>query len=91
MARGKAADFTSAHPCATFTPPKGVTMKPNRAWIAVSLLAAALPVCAKDLNQLQALGQSEFKALSEDLDRALEGTDEQRKRITDFVESRIAR
>jgi len=46
-------------------------MKPNRAWIAVSLLAAALPVCAKDLNQLQALGQSEFRALSEDLGAAL--------------------
>src|SRR6266851_1272144 len=50
---------------------KGTSMKPNRAWIAVSLLAAALPVCAKDLNQLQALGQSEFKALSEDLGAAL--------------------
>ncbi len=46
-------------------------MKPNRAWIAVSLLAAALPVCAKDLNQLQTLSQSEFKALSEDLGAAL--------------------
>jgi len=34
---------------------------------------------------------AQVKALSEDLDRALEGTDEQRKRITDFVESRIAR
>ena len=34
---------------------------------------------------------AQVKALSEDLDRALEGTDEQRKRIMDFVESRIAR
>jgi len=34
---------------------------------------------------------AQVKALSEDLDRALEGTDDQRKRITDFVESRIAR
>jgi glutamate formiminotransferase/formiminotetrahydrofolate cyclodeaminase len=33
----------------------------------------------------------QVKALSEDLDRALEGADVQRKKITDFVESRIAR
>ncbi len=31
------------------------------------------------------------KSLSEELDRSLEGTDAQRRRITDFVESRIAR
>jgi hypothetical protein len=31
------------------------------------------------------------KALSEDLDRALDGAEAQRKRITDFVETRIAR
>ncbi|MGH2500569.1 MAG: cyclodeaminase/cyclohydrolase family protein [Candidatus Limnocylindria bacterium] len=34
---------------------------------------------------------AQVKVLSEDLDRALEGADAQRKRITDFVESRIAR
>ncbi len=34
---------------------------------------------------------SQVKALSEDLDRALDGLEEQRKRILDFVESRIAR
>lgn len=34
---------------------------------------------------------AQVKTLSEDLDRALEGADAQRKRITDFVESRIAR
>ncbi len=33
----------------------------------------------------------QVKVLSEDLDRALDGADAQRKRITDFVESRIAR
>ena len=34
---------------------------------------------------------AQVKALSEDLDRAIEGADGQRKKITDFVESRIAR
>ena len=34
---------------------------------------------------------AQVKALSEDLDRAIEGADAQRKKITDFVESRIAR
>ena len=34
---------------------------------------------------------AQVKALSEDLDRAIEGAAAQRKRITDFVESRIAR
>jgi len=35
--------------------------------------------------------RAQVKALSEDLDRAIEGAEAQRKRITDFVESRIAR
>ncbi len=35
--------------------------------------------------------RAQVKALSEDLDRAIEGAEVQRKRITDFVESRIAR
>jgi formiminotetrahydrofolate cyclodeaminase len=34
---------------------------------------------------------AQVKALSEDLDRAVEGADAQRQRITDFVETRIAR
>ena len=34
---------------------------------------------------------AQVKALSEDLDRALDGAEAQRKRITDFVETRIAR
>lgn len=34
---------------------------------------------------------AQVKALSEDLDRAIEGAEAQRKKITDFVESRIAR
>jgi glutamate formiminotransferase/formiminotetrahydrofolate cyclodeaminase len=35
--------------------------------------------------------RAQVKTLSEDLDRAIDGADAQRKRITDFVESRIAR
>ncbi len=35
--------------------------------------------------------RAQVKVLSEDLDRAIEGAEAQRKRITDFVESRIAR
>lgn len=34
---------------------------------------------------------AQVKVLSEELDRALEGAAEQRRRVTDFVESRIAR
>jgi len=39
--------------------------------IAVSLLAVSLPAVAGDINQLQNLSQSEFRALSEDLGAAL--------------------
>jgi len=47
-------------------------MKPNRAWLAAILLAVALPArAAKDLDQLQALSQGEFRSLSEDLGAAL--------------------
>jgi glutamate formiminotransferase/formiminotetrahydrofolate cyclodeaminase len=53
-----------------------------------ALRGAALNVMI-NLASLRDPGQ--VKALSEDLDQALEGSDEQRKRITDFVESRIAR
>jgi formiminotetrahydrofolate cyclodeaminase len=35
--------------------------------------------------------RAQVKTLSEDLDRAIDGSDGQRRRITDFVESRIAR
>jgi len=34
---------------------------------------------------------AEVKALSEDLDRTIDGSDDQLRRITDVVESRIAR
>jgi len=53
-----------------------------------ALRGAAMNVMI-NLASLKDPGQ--VKALSEDLDRALEGADAERKRITDFVESRIAR
>ena len=53
-----------------------------------ALRGAALNVM---INLASVKDPAQVKVLSEDLDRALEGTDEQRKRITDFVESRIAR
>ena len=43
------------------------------------------------INLASLKDHSQVKALSEDLDRAVEGAATQRKRITDFVESRIAR
>ena len=43
------------------------------------------------INLASVKDRGQVKALSEDLDRAIEGADAQRKKITDFVESRIAR
>lgn len=53
-----------------------------------ALRGAAMNVMI-NLSSLKDRGQ--VKALSEDLDRALDGAEQQRKKITDFVESRIAR
>jgi len=53
-----------------------------------ALRGAAMNVMI-NLSSVKDAGQ--VKALSEDLDRALEGADAQRQRITDFVETRIAR
>jgi glutamate formiminotransferase/formiminotetrahydrofolate cyclodeaminase len=53
-----------------------------------ALRGAAMNVMI-NLASLKDHGQ--VKALSEDLDRALDGAEAQRKKITDFVESRIAR
>jgi glutamate formiminotransferase / formiminotetrahydrofolate cyclodeaminase len=55
---------------------------------ATALRGAALNVM---INLASVKDPARVKALSEELDRALEGSDEQRSRITDFVESRIAR
>jgi hypothetical protein len=47
-------------------------MKPNRVWLAAVLLALALPArAAKEIDQLGALSQAEFRSLSEDLGSAL--------------------
>jgi glutamate formiminotransferase/formiminotetrahydrofolate cyclodeaminase len=43
------------------------------------------------INLASVKDRGQVKALSEDLDRAIEGADAQRQKIIDFVESRIAR
>ena len=43
------------------------------------------------INLSSVKDRAQVKVLSEDLDRAIDGADAQRTRITDFVESRIAR
>jgi len=53
-----------------------------------ALRGAALNVM---INLASVKDAAQVKALSEDLDGAVDGAEEQRKRITDFVESRIAR
>lgn len=53
-----------------------------------ALRGAALNVM---INLASVKDAAQVKALSEDLDRAVDGAEAQRKRITDFVESRIAR
>jgi glutamate formiminotransferase/formiminotetrahydrofolate cyclodeaminase len=53
-----------------------------------ALRGAALNVM---INLASVKDAAQVKALSEDLDSAVDGADEQRKRITDLVESRIAR
>jgi len=53
-----------------------------------ALSGAALNVM---INLASITDAAQVKALSEDLDRAIDGAQAQRKRITDFVESRIAR
>lgn len=53
-----------------------------------ALRGAALNVM---INLASVRDPERVKALSEELDRTLEGSEEQRRRVTDFVESRIAR
>jgi formiminotetrahydrofolate cyclodeaminase len=53
-----------------------------------ALRGAALNVM---INLASVKDAAQVKALSDHLDRAVDGSDDQRRRITDFVESRIAR
>jgi glutamate formiminotransferase/formiminotetrahydrofolate cyclodeaminase len=53
-----------------------------------ALRGAALNVM---INLASVKDPAQVKVLSEHLDQAIEGSEEQRRRITDFVESRIAR
>jgi formiminotetrahydrofolate cyclodeaminase len=70
-------------------PPQAVSDIGVGALMAETALRGAAMNVMINLSSVKDAGQ--VKALSEDLDRALDGADAQRKRITDFVESRIAR
>jgi formiminotetrahydrofolate cyclodeaminase len=73
--------------------PKAPSAAVSDVGVAAMLSDAALRGAAMNvmINLSSLKDRAQVKALSEDLDRAIEGADAQRKRITDFVESRIAR
>jgi formiminotetrahydrofolate cyclodeaminase len=73
--------------------PKAPAAAVSDVGVGALMAAAALQGAAMNvmINLSSVKDPGQVKALSEDLDRALDGADAQRKRITDFVESRIAR
>ena len=62
-------------------------MRLKRSLAVVFLFALSLPAVAKEINLIQLLNQSEFRALSEDLGAALQQTYRLRRRLADLVGS----
>src|SRR5207249_3184419 len=85
---GSAAAYAGALGIAMATPGTASDIGVGALMAEAALRGASLNVM---INLASLKDPAQVKALSEDLDRALDGAEAQRKRITDFVETRIAR